>query len=125
MIRRDEELVASACHVFNAIPGWGMIASGLVWFRYREESRFLVRHATQALYFHGVLLAGVVLMVLLATIAKLMGVLLPTIGGLLTGFNGMVGTVLFIAYVAVCLYGGYQVFRGRNFRYPIVGEIEE
>lgn len=125
MIRRDEEIVAGACHVCNAIPGWGMIASGLVWFRYREESRFLARHAIQALYFHGVLLAGVVLMVLLATIAKLIGVLLPPVGGMLSGFNGMIGTVLFIAYVSVCLYGGYQLFRGRRFRYPIVGEVEE
>jgi len=118
---RREHVYCGLCHVFNAIPLWGLLFCGWVWFTMREESRFVVYHARQAMTFHVLLMLALLIYAALELVSRVMGVLLPSFGGVLRQANDIILKVLLIAYVVICVEGGLQCLIGRRFHYPLLG----
>ena len=125
MRRQEEQTRAALCHFFNAIPLWGLIFCGVIWFDSREKSRYLVAQARQAMYFHGALMCGILVLMIAYLFAFLIGIIFPLIGGFLDFVNRSMGWVLIIVYVGICVWGGAQCWRGEPFRYPFVGDGDD
>jgi uncharacterized Tic20 family protein len=120
MRTRQEQIHSAFCHLFNAIPLWGLLFCGLIWFSLREESRVVVRQAQQAINFHMLLMGGLLIWLLLETISRILGVLSPTLREILSRVNGVMIALVLLAYVATCLYGFARCLSGQRFRYPLV-----
>lgn len=120
MRTRQERILMASCDFLNAIPLWGLLFCGWVWFWQREESRPVVRAAQEAMMFHTLLMGGLLIYLLLGWVARLSAVLSPTLGFILDQLNLLIVTVLLIAYAAVCLYGGAHRLSGQSFHYPLV-----
>jgi uncharacterized Tic20 family protein len=118
---RQEQLVSALCHLFNAVPLWGLLFCGWVWFALREESRFVVRNARQAMMFHGLMMAGLLIWMMLEWFSRIIGVLSPALSSLLSQLNNLIVTIFLLSYVAICLAGSARCYSGRPFRYPLVG----
>jgi uncharacterized membrane protein len=112
-----------------------MIATVLIWITHRERSRFVRAHAVQSLIYQGaVLLIGVFLVVAwgLCLVLSLLPVFLkpelykfssPPRSFWFALFGLIVPIGFGIAATIYGLYGAYQVYRGRPFRYPIAGRL--
>lgn len=122
MRTRQEQIVSALVHLFNAVPLWGLLFCGWVWFAMREESRQVVRQARQAMTFHTLLMGGLLIWMLLEWFSRLIKQLSPTLGNLLMGLNGAIVTGLLIIYAAVCLLGAARCLSGQPFNYPLVGK---
>ena len=122
MRRRDEQTLAALCHFFNAIPIWGMIFSGFVLFDNREKSRFLAAQARQALLFHGLFLAVIVVWMLVELVTALLNALFAPLGSLLRFLNHVIVSAALIGFVGVCVWGGLRAWAGEFFRYPFIGD---
>jgi uncharacterized Tic20 family protein len=134
----DERVLAALSHasiVANVVNLAGMIATSLIWTMHRDRSPYVRAQALQALVYQGaVLLITLVLALfggLFLALSLLPALLRPDlyrssppsysvwIGGLalltLIGF-GVLATLY-------GLYGAYQVYRGRSFRYLLIGRL--
>lgn len=125
MRRQNEQLICALCHLFNCVPLWGMVFNGVVWFANRESSRAAQIHARQAMFFHGMLLASVMVWMIVVLISRLFAVVIPPLGGLLNFLNTIVIAVLLAAHILTCLWGTWRCWTGQPFRYPLVGEFAE
>lgn len=121
MRTRQEEILSALCHLFNAVPLWGLLFCGWIWFSVREESRVVVTQARQAMIFHVLLMAGLLVWLLLGLLSRVVWALSPTLGGLLDNLNLLILALLLVAYVAVCLYGFARRLSGLPFAYPLLG----
>lgn len=134
----DERLLGALAHasiIANIVSMAGIVATTVLWVTQREHSRFVRAHALQALAFQAVALLALAAM-LLAWSGCLALSLLPaalrpelyTEGGPPAAF-WVVLVLLFvplgfaIATTLYGLYGAYRVFRGRPFRYPLIGGV--
>ena len=122
MRRRDEQIVATLCHLGNAIPLWGLIVCGWIMFDNREKSRYLVAQARQAMYFHGILLAGILVCIWFRVFSSLVGFVFPPLRGIMIGFNQIVLLLLLAVHFVICARGAWRCWMGEPFRYPIVKE---
>lgn len=122
MRRQDEQTLAALCHFFNAVPIWGLLFCGFIWYDSREKSRHLVGQARQGMLFHGVLLAALLVWIVVELFVALLSFLLPPLGILLHLLNSIIVWVLVAAYAAVCIWGGTRVWAGEEFNYPFIGE---
>ncbi|HWQ12496.1 MAG TPA: DUF4870 domain-containing protein [Roseiflexaceae bacterium] len=134
----DERVLGALAHasiVANAVNMAGMIAATLIWATQRERSRFVRAHALQALAYQGAVLLLTMLLVGLWVVCLALS-LLPAVirpdlyaeGGPPTAFwFALLALALPLGFVAAAtvygLYGAYQVYRGRPFRYPLVGRL--
>jgi len=102
---------------------------------YREKSRFVAFHALQSLVYQ---VAGVLIYAVLAAVLAVWITMAWTVSGLLSAV--LVGLLLMpfallltllavlllvgvpFAWLGYGLYGAYQVYQGRNFRYWLIGE---
>ncbi|MEN9935062.1 MAG: hypothetical protein RLZZ387_1641 [Chloroflexota bacterium] len=136
----DERLLGALAHasvVANIVNLAGIVTATIIWATQRERSRFVRGHALQALAYQGVVLLALLLMMVVwgacMTLSLLPAILRPelyTEGGPPTGFWVVLATLvlplgLAAASVAYGLFGAYQVFRGRPFRYPLAGRLVE
>ena len=134
----DERILAALSHasiVANIINPVGMIATVLIWITQRERSRFVRAHAVQSLIYQGaVLLIGIFLVVAwgLCLVLSLLPVFVnpglyhfndPPRSFWFALFGSIVPIGFGILATIYALYGAYQVYRGRLFRYPIVGRL--
>lgn len=122
MRRRDEQVTASICHIGNAVPIWGLLFAGWLWFHNRETSRYLIAQSRQALYFHGLFLFCILVWMAVKLVTLLLHVLFAPLGGVLDWFNNVIISLLLVSYVLTCFWGAWCCWGGRPFRYPIVGE---
>jgi uncharacterized Tic20 family protein len=121
MRARQEQLLSAVCHLVNALPLWGLLFCGWIWFQLREESRPVRRQAQQAMYFHGLLMTAMVIWMALELFTRILFALsLSTIGTLVSQLNGFIIWALLVSYVGICLYGSWRVLSGQPFRYPLV-----
>jgi uncharacterized Tic20 family protein len=134
----DERVLAALSHasiVANIVNLAGMIATALIWTMQRDRSRYVRAHALQSLVYQGLVIVVSVFLVLswgLCLVLSLLPVMLRpdlydvtnppksfwlALLGLIVpiGF-GILGTIY-------GLYGAYRVYRGRPFRYPLVGRL--
>lgn len=117
---RNEQQLAGLCHLFNAVPGWGMLFCGYVRYAMREESRLVVHHARQAMVFHSLILAGLMLWVLIELLCRVLAILSIYFSALLSSLNDLMVAGLIAVYVTTCLYGAWRCMSGRTFQYPLV-----
>ena len=133
----DERMLAALAHasiVANVFNLAGMFAAMLIWATQRERSTYVRGHALQALLYQGLALVaglalagcwGLCLLVSLLPAAvrpdlyrtsppnsfwiALLSLIVPL------GFG--------VAATLYGLYGAYQTYRGKPFRYPIAGRV--
>jgi len=142
----DEWTAAALAHasvlltlVLGMVGGVGALAGLAVplvmYFGYRRRSRFVAFHALQSFAYQaaGVLLYAVLAAVLGAGVAVvwtvsgllsavLVGLLLMPFALLLTLLMALLLSSAPFAWLGYGLYGAYQVYQGRNFRYGLIGE---
>lgn len=134
----DERVLAALSHasiIANVVNLAGMIATSLIWAMHRDRSPYVRAHALQALVYQGAVLLITLFLALFGglflALSLLPALLRPDlyrssppsysvwIGGLalltLIGF-GVLATLY-------GLYGAYQVYRGRSFRYLLIGRL--
>ena len=127
----DERTMAALAHasaVLNLFAGiGGLIAAFVIWMTQKEKSAWVAFHALQSLVFQAAVLTVTVLVVVLVWIAGFV-VSFATIGigtfvavpvMILVFFGGM---IIIGAVVIYALYGAYQIYQGREFRYIWIGD---
>jgi uncharacterized Tic20 family protein len=134
----DERVLAALSHasiVANIVNLAGMIVTALIWTTQREGSRYVRAHALQALVYQGmVLVVGVFLGLAwgFCLILSLLPVMLrpdlydiknPPRSFWLALFGLAVPIGFWLLGTIYGLYGAYRVYRGRPFRYPLVGRL--
>ena len=117
----QEKTLAASCHFFNVIPVWGLIFCGGIWYAIREESRFVVGHARQAMVFHATLLVALLVWVLLGLVCRILDVISASFSHFLNSLNDGIMALFYVVYLAFCLLGCVRTFTGRPFHYPLVG----
>ena len=113
----------------------GLAVPLVMYFGYREKSRFVAFHALQSLAYQvvGVLLYAVAAAVLAVWVALawtvsgllaavLVGFLLMPFALLLTWLMVLLLVGAPFAWLGYGLYAAYQVYQGRDFRYRLIGE---
>ena len=142
----DEWTAAALAHastlltiVLGVAGGIGLLVGPAVplvmYLGYRSKSRFVAFHALQSLVYHA---AGVLLYLVLVVVVAVWVAIAWTVSGLLSAI--LVGLLLIplavlltllMAFLLICipfawlgygLYGAYQVYQGRDFRYWLIGE---
>jgi len=142
----DEWTAAALAHtsalltiVLGVAGGIGLLVGPAVplvmYLGYRGKSRFVAFHALQSLVYH---VAGVLLYLVLVMVVAVGVTIAWTVSGLLSAI--LVGLLLIplavlftllMAFLLICipfawlgygLYGAYQVYQGRDFRYWLIGE---
>ena len=127
----DERTMAMLAHgsaLLNLFAGiGGLIAALVIWMTQKEKSAWVAFHALQSLIFQAAVLIITVVVVggvwvvgfviSFATIGLGTIVAVPVMILVFFGGFAMVG-----GGVAYSLYGAYQVYQGREFRYLWVGE---
>jgi uncharacterized membrane protein len=134
----DERVLAALSHASiaaNIVNPVGVIATALIYMIERERSRFVRAHALQALVYQGAVLLISVFLVLTWGLCLVLSLLPVFVNPGLYHFNdpprsfwfalwGLIVPIGFgIAATIYGLYGAYQVYRGRPFRYPVVGRL--
>jgi uncharacterized Tic20 family protein len=134
----DERVLAALSHasiVANVVNPVGMIATMLIWITQREHSRFVRAHALQSLLYHGMVLLTSVFLALAWGVCLVLSLLPVFVNPGLYHFNdpprsfwfALFGLIVPIGFGILAtiygLYGAYQVYHGRPFRYPIVGRL--
>lgn len=125
MRRRDEHMMAALCHLFNAVPLWGLIFNVVIWYDARERSRFLAAQSRQAMLFHGAFLACIVIWSVVELFTLLLGALFRPLGATLGFFNSAIIIALLALYLSVCLFGALRCWSGESFRYPLIGDMAD
>jgi uncharacterized Tic20 family protein len=133
----DERTLAGLAHasiVLNTTGLIGVLAAGVIWATQRERSAFVRAHALQALLYQVVVLVLSLVLVLswamCVSLSLLPAALRPELyegslpGPFWLALSGMILPVVFgILAVVYALVGAVQVFRGRPFRYPLIGRL--
>ena len=126
----DERTMAALAHgsaVLNLFAGiGGLIAAFVIWMTQKEKSAWVAFHALQSLVFQAVVLGGTVLVVVLVWIVGF-AVSFATVGiGTIVAVPVMilsffVGFLIIGGVVVYGVYGAYQIYQGREFRYIWIG----
>ncbi len=127
----DERTWAALAHgsaLLNIFSGvGGLIAALVIWLTQRGKSAWVAFHGLQSLIFQ---VAVSVITVLVVAVVWVVGfvVSFATVGiGTIVAVPLMIlvffgGFVVVGAGVIYCLYGAYQVYQGREFRYLWIGD---
>jgi uncharacterized Tic20 family protein len=126
----DERTMAALAHgsaVLNLFAGiGGLIAAFVIWMTQKEKSAWVAFHALQSLVFQAVVLGATVLVVVLVWIVGF-AVSFATVGiGTIVAVPVMilsffVGFIVIGGVVVYGVYGAYQIYQGREFRYIWIG----
>lgn len=113
----------------------GLAVPLMVYFAYRERSRFIALHALQSFVFQAIgIVAYLVLVAVLAVWGALawaaswllstvlIGILLMPFAAFLTVQTGLLMLGAPIAWIVYGLYAAYHVYQGRRFHYLLIGE---
>jgi uncharacterized Tic20 family protein len=133
----DERVLASLAHagiVTNAANLAGMIGAALIWATQREKSAYVRAHALQALVYQGAcLLIGLLLILFWSMclgLSLLPAVFWPELHRTAPPnlfWLALIGGVVPLGFV-ICatlygLYASIQAYRGRLFRYLLIGRL--
>ncbi len=135
----DERLWAALAHASIALgiilglllrSNWGIaslagpIAALVIFLVKKDESHWVARQAMQALLYQAIL----------ALISIAVSIVMGMVGGLLARLTGGAALALLgpialllalfsLVFFLYALYGAYQCYRGRNFKYAVVGDF--
>jgi uncharacterized Tic20 family protein len=134
----DERVLAALSHasiVANAVNLAGMIATSLIWTMHRERSPYVRAHALQALVYQGAVLLISLFLALFGGLCLALS-LLPVMlrpdlyRGSPPSYSVWIGVLALLALIGFGvlatlygLFGAYQVYRGRPFRYLLIGRL--
>ena len=134
----DERVLAALSHasvVANVVNLAGMIATSLIWTMHRDRSPYVRAHALQALVYQGAVLLIMLFLGLFGGLCLALS-LLPVMlrpdlyRGSPPSYSVWIGVLALLALIGFGvlatlygLFGAYQVYRGRPFRYPLIGRL--
>jgi uncharacterized Tic20 family protein len=134
----DERVLAALSHasiVANVVNLAGMIGTALIWATQRDRSPYVRTQALQALVYQGAVLLIAIFLTLSGSICMVLS-LLPVIlrpdlyrasPPSYTLWIGVLGLLMLVGFGILAtlygLYGAYQVYRGRPFRYLVIGRL--
>jgi uncharacterized Tic20 family protein len=127
----EEKLMSLLSHISILIPNIGIMAPIMIWITQKEKSQFTRFNALQAIFFQLVFLALIMISVIIGMI--LMFVSLP---GIISSPNDVPGTLFWVSMGVMNLYlplgvifsivgivASVKSFKGRIFKYAIIGRI--
>ena len=134
----DERVLAALSHasvVANVVNLAGMIATSLIWTMHRDRSPYVRAHALQALVYQGAVLLIMLFLGLFGGLCLALS-LLPVMlrpdlyRGSPPSYSVWIGVLALLALIGFGvlatlygLFGAYQVYRGRSFRYLLIGRL--
>jgi len=132
-ISSDEKLMSLLSHLSIIIPNIGVIAPIIIWVTQRDKSKFVRFNAIQAIFFQLVFFVLVILSVFTGVILMLVSTFILTKnpdaapGALFWVSMGIVYLYfpLWIIFVIYAVVAAVKSFKGRIFRYLIIGRIIE
>ncbi|MGM0366483.1 MAG: DUF4870 domain-containing protein [Actinomycetota bacterium] len=126
----EEKLLALLSHLSILIPNIGILTPIIIWVTHKEKSRFVKFHALQAIFFQLIFLILMMLFIFIGIILMLIAIPWSA------SSSAEPGTLFFVSMAFMFLYfplwlifGIYAVvaavksFKGRTFRYAIIGKI--
>jgi uncharacterized Tic20 family protein len=134
----DDRVLAALSHasiVANAVNLAGMIATSLIWTMNRDRSPYVRAHGLQALVYQGAVLLVMLFLGLFGGLCLALSLLPVMLRPDLyraspPSYSVWIGALTLLALIGFGvlatlygLYGAYQVYRGRPFRYFIVGRL--
>ena len=132
-ITSDEKLMALLSHISIIIPNIGVIAPIIIWITQKDKSKFVRFNSIQAIFFQ--LSYFVLIMVSIFIGLVLMFISLPIMtrapdaapGALFWVSMGIMNLYfpLWFIFAIYALVAGVKSFKGRIFRYLIIGRIIE
>jgi len=132
-ISLEEKLMSLLSHLSIIIPNIGVIAPIIIWVTQKDKSKFLRFNAIQAIFFQLVFFVLVMLSVFTGVILMLVSTFIITKnpdaapGALFWVSMGIVYLYfpLWIIFVIYAVVAAVKSFKGRIFRYLIIGRIIE
>jgi len=128
----EEKLMALLSHLSILIPNIGILAPIIIWVTHKDKSRFVKFNALQAIFFQLIFLVLMMLFMFVGIILMLIAIPWST------SSSSEPGTLFFLSMLFMFLYfplwlifGIYAVvasvksFKGRIFKYAIIGRIIE
>jgi len=125
---RNLAALAHGSTLLNLVfPGLGILAALLIWLSVKERSRYAGFQSLQAVAFQVAALLATVLGGILVTVGWVVSGLLTAVlvGCLLMPFALLLTIAVILVPIAGLVYGlfgAYEVYNGRDFRYWLVGE---
>ena len=132
-IKSDDKLMSILSHLAILIPNIGILAPIVIWLTQKEKSKFVRYHAIQAIFFQ-------LLFFILLMLSLFIGIILMAISLMLTnvGNGGEPGAFFWVSMGIMNLYfplwfffsiyaivAAVKSYRGKIFRYLIIGKIVE
>lgn len=134
MLESDEfsaeaRLLAALAHVSIVVQGVGLVVGMFVYVNQREKSRFAAFQALQAVVYQlFVFIAGMVISAISTGIGLVSMSMMEANGSTpaspllwLTISSMFIPLALMAIVVIYAFWGGYQVWQGQDFRYPLIG----
>jgi uncharacterized Tic20 family protein len=125
---RTMAVLAHGSALLNLIGGvGGLIAAFVLWLTQREKSAWVGFHALQSLIYQAAVIVTTVLLVVVVWVVGFI-VSFATVGfGTIVAVPVMIlvflgGFLLIAAGMIYSLYGAYQIYQGREFRYKWIGD---
>ena len=132
-IKSDDKLMSILSHLAILIPNIGILAPIVIWLTQKEKSKFVRYNAIQAIFFQ-------LLFFILLMLSIFIGIILMAISLMLTnvGNGGEPGAFFWVSMGIMNLYfplwlffsiyaivAAVKSYRGKRFRYLIIGKIVE
>ena len=132
-IKSDDKLMSILSHLAILIPNIGILAPIVIWLTQKEKSKFVRYNAVQAIFFQ-------LLFFILLMLSLFIGIILMAISLMFTNVSsgGEPGTFFWVSMGIMNLYfplwfffsiyaivAAVKSYRGKIFRYLIIGKIVE
>jgi len=132
-LKSDEKLMSLLSHLAILIPNIGILAPIVIWLTQKEKSKFVRYHAIQAIFFQ-------LLFFILLMLSLIAGIILMAISLIFSNISsgGEPGVFFWVSMGIMNLYfplwlffsiyavvAAVKSFKGKKFRYLIIGRIIE
>ena len=128
----EEQVSSGLSHLGILMPLYGLVLPVIIWVTQKEKSRFVAAQALQAIAYQiGVMVLWLMMVIPWMAFVIAMVVVSATSGHLaepsptafFVGYFGFIAFALLFWFVVLIygFYGAYSAFKGRDFRYVIVG----
>ncbi len=121
VVRSEDRPWGFLVHALGWVPIWGFVFNAAVWLYYKNRSREMVFHVQQAVQYQIIVLMPVIAWIVCSILTNIIGILSPTLGGVLQVLNTFLLNLAITVLAAVALYGGALVYAGKPFLYPVLG----